>query len=195
MKVLLYFVFGAIGFFLVWTKLDRGSSKEESPEVTEFRSISDRSGARVRQISRSLRTYSNDKYREAWDELPRKGLTKVQRVAAQTHLLRAWAEDDLESALAAALEEPWHAGSFATTDDAGSLISLALGELFVSQTDDFVEIMNNRSLGTLESVVLGKAFVESLGRHHPEVLESIVSEIQDPKVLEMSERSLKKKDR
>jgi len=91
MKVLLYFVFGAIGFFVVWTGLGEDSLEGEAPVNTGYRSISDRSGARVRHLSQSLRKYSNDEYQEAWDELPHRGLNKAQRVAAQTHLLRAWA--------------------------------------------------------------------------------------------------------
>jgi len=63
----------------------------------------------------------------------------------------------------------------------------------VNQSDDLVRIINERSLGTLESVVLGKAFVESLGRHYPEILEATVLEIQDPKIREISERLLEKR--
>lgn len=192
MKVLLYLIFAAIGFVAVRTTLDKSSSEDASSGMMENGSISDRSGARVRHLSQSIRRYSKDEYQDAWEDLSRQGLSKSQRVEAQTHLLRAWAEDDLKSALAAALEEPWHSGSFATTDDAGSLIKLALGELFVSQPNDFVGILNDRSLGSLELVVLGQAFVESLGRHHPEVLEGIASEIQDAKVREISKRLLEK---
>ena len=64
----------------------------------------------------------------------------------------------------------------------------------MNQSDDFVDIINDRSLGTLESVVLGKAFVESLGRHHPEILEGIIPGIQDPKIQEISARQLEQQE-
>lgn len=195
MKVLLYLVFGAIGFFAMRATWDEGPPGE-SPSVDDGNpSISDRSGARVRLLSKSLRRFSSNEYQEAWENLPRQRLSKTQRVEAQTHLLRVWAEKDLNSALAAALEEPWHAGRYATTDDSGSLLKRALGELFVSRPDDFVELINDRSLGVLESVVLGQAFVESLGRHHPDVLEGIAPGIRNDKVGEISKRLLEKHDR
>lgn len=142
-------------------------------EKSVFDSSSQQSQSAAKNLNRSERSFHKNEFQTAWDEIPKKKLSKSERIALQHELLQKWAEVDLEGALRAALAETW--------DDATSYFGRfdieSFEAAFKDRPDEAWKLIQSNKLGILESSMIRYSFVELMLKNNPELAFQYASEM------------------
>ncbi|MGJ8725327.1 MAG: hypothetical protein ACSHYB_12275 [Roseibacillus sp.] len=152
-----------------------GKPPSEQVETTKNSPTSEKSA----QFIPYQQTRQN-RFRNAWDSLPKKDLSPKERRAVQMSLLQEWAAVDLEAALEAILSEPW--GGQASNDWSSQLLRSLELEMW-TQSDSIVQLLENNRFGPLENSKLEDAWIKALSIQEPDKLAAILPTLKDESFL------------